>query len=283
MAKPLKLLAVRLVLRQLQRVSIPDVVDSLVSDFLVSDLSLECAVVLSREGSTDLLQLVWDRSERAQGGWSVAKLLRSEPLYRQWAFNLSLLEAVKRSDAKKIKWVLNHFPELPVTQQLLKEAARQGLLWLLEELECDAVRGDINWAGMAMEGAYDEPPIASVSERMGLLNMPDEEFELYDDLADGEVAGFEEYLPPPREFVRPIEARTAVRPMPTRLECPSVNDTSDDESLWFTTVVLDEDDGDTDNRSDSNIFNLSAGAAHWDVVHWTSTSAHPSQDRKITS
>lgn len=131
-----------------------------------------------------------------------------------------------------------------MTQQLLKEAAKQGLLWLLELLECDAPRGDINWAGMAMEGAYDEPPVTSVSEWLGLLNMPDNEFESYEDLAGGDVAGFEEYLPPRREFIRPIKTRTAVSPMPTRLECPGVNDTSDDESLWFTTVVLDEDDGD---------------------------------------
>lgn len=75
------MLVVRLVLRQ-RLPSASTNVGTLVSDYLVSDLSLQQAVELSREGCTDLLQLLWSRSERSGNfnHWSVANLHQSESL-----------------------------------------------------------------------------------------------------------------------------------------------------------------------------------------------------------
>lgn len=46
-----------------------------------------------------------------------------------------------------VTWVLERFPELPVTQDVLVEAAKKGLLWFFEVVEQDIARGGIDWAG----------------------------------------------------------------------------------------------------------------------------------------
>ncbi|KAG7386832.1 hypothetical protein PHYPSEUDO_015230 [Phytophthora pseudosyringae] len=115
--------------------NVPDVVPSIVMDFLVPDISLARAIDVS--SSVALLDFIWARSVRdaRSDRWSVARLLQSQPRYFRWEFSQALLQAVSCEDRGMVEWVVAHFPGCPVSGRVLEEVAARGWLWLLQLLQ----------------------------------------------------------------------------------------------------------------------------------------------------
>ncbi|KAG7386825.1 DNA excision repair protein ERCC-6 [Phytophthora pseudosyringae] len=96
----------------------------IISDFLVAEMSLACACQLSAVGSFELLNLIWTRSHRDKkiSSWTVARLLQTEPGYYLWQFNQALIHAARRGDLLMIQWVLTHFRNCHISQDVMDEA-----------------------------------------------------------------------------------------------------------------------------------------------------------------
>ncbi|GMF25640.1 unnamed protein product [Phytophthora fragariaefolia] len=141
------LTAASLVLRCRLRHRAPDVASTIVSDFLIPDVTLAEACQWSRAGSTSLLDLVWLRSLRdaESSAWSVAKLLQSEPHYYRWEFSQVMVHVVRRGDLAMLQWLLRHFSGCPVSHEVVEAATGGGHLWALQLLEADATHGGIQW------------------------------------------------------------------------------------------------------------------------------------------
>ncbi|KAH7460705.1 uncharacterized protein KRP23_14411 [Phytophthora ramorum] len=135
------------VLRNKLQTCAPESVSFLISDFLIADLPLAGACQLSRAESIALLNLVWMRSQRDNHSdtWSNARLLQTEPRYNRWAFCKTLSQAVEKKDSVLIQWVLQHFPNLPITETIVRKVAENGLLWLLQQLQSERPRRRIGW------------------------------------------------------------------------------------------------------------------------------------------
>ncbi|KAL4102501.1 hypothetical protein PRIC1_006246 [Phytophthora ramorum] len=135
------------VLRNKLQTCAPESVSFLISDFLIADLPLAGACQLSRAESVALLNLVWMRSQRDNHSdtWSNARLLQTEPRYNRWAFCKTLSQAVEKKDSVLIQWVLQHFPNLPITETIVRKVAENGLLWLLQQLQSERPRRRIGW------------------------------------------------------------------------------------------------------------------------------------------
>ncbi|KAE9342147.1 hypothetical protein PR003_g9627 [Phytophthora rubi] len=133
----------------------PDIVTTIVSDFLLPDLTLAQVCQLTPVGSTSLLDLVWLRSLRdaKTTKWTAAKLLQSEPHYNRWQFSQAMLQAVGRGDLVMVQWLLTHFPGCPVSSEVVEEAARGGHLWVLQLLEADSTHGGIQWSDRSVDEA----------------------------------------------------------------------------------------------------------------------------------
>ncbi|KAE9302027.1 hypothetical protein PF001_g14178 [Phytophthora fragariae] len=133
----------------------PDIVTTIVSDFLLPDLTLAHLCQLAPVGSTSLLDLVWLRSLRdaKSAKWTAAKLLQSEPHYNRWEFSQAMLQAVGRGDLVMLQWLLAHFPGCPVSSEVVEEAARGGHLWVLQLLEADRTHGGIEWSDRSVDEA----------------------------------------------------------------------------------------------------------------------------------
>lgn len=280
------LLVVRLVLHHRLPSAFIDL-DTIISAFVVTDLSLQRAVKLSRKGCTDLLEWLWDRSIRSTrwGHWSVAELLQSEPCYRRWAFAHAMLEALRRADPALVEWLLKHFLELPVTQEVMVEAAKLGLKWAFEMMQNDAAWGGIDWTGEKHKGDVDPNPPVIVSVRVGnathvRVDVPpqtdpppgeaDNEEELEIDLGTmRELPGRNLESEPYTEAIQPKEFQT-------------INSYDDPNTLR----AINSDGSLVDVLEASrNIFGdklISAAAKekHWDLVHWLTELASTPEMRR---
>ncbi|GMF09890.1 unnamed protein product [Phytophthora lilii] len=52
-----------------------------------------------------------------------------------------------------VQWLLAHFSDCPVGEEVVEEAARRGSLWVLQLLEADRSRGGIRWSDTSVDEA----------------------------------------------------------------------------------------------------------------------------------
>ncbi|OWY94833.1 hypothetical protein PHMEG_00035328 [Phytophthora megakarya] len=141
-------MVVNLILHRNLATCVPDIITTIISDFLITDLTLAQACQWTHIGSTFLLDLVWMRSLRdvKTSKWTLAKLLQSERHYHQWACSQSLIKVIQRGDLVLVQWLLTHFSRCTVSKEVVEKAAQCGNLWVLQLLEGDKRHGGIEWS-----------------------------------------------------------------------------------------------------------------------------------------
>ncbi|ETI32567.1 hypothetical protein F443_20650, partial [Phytophthora nicotianae P1569] len=154
MTPPVHLKIVTLVVAKLSSHTIAiDNVVATISDLLIADLPLSKTVELSPADSLALLDLVWTRSVESIPScrWSNARLLRTKEYYYKWEFSASLVQAIRRTDLKKVHWLLDHFSDCPVDGDAVEEAAKLGYLWVLQLLKGDNSHSGIEWSPKSLD------------------------------------------------------------------------------------------------------------------------------------
>lgn len=121
---------------------------NLITTLLVPDMTIARACEVSCAESLSLLEFVWTRGiqEATSSRWSIGKLVHTERHYYRWEFSRALTQAIRRGDPNLIHWVLDHFKGGPIAGDVVREAAKQGLLWVLQLLEANQSHGDIQWS-----------------------------------------------------------------------------------------------------------------------------------------
>ncbi|KAF1795816.1 Ankyrin repeat-containing domain [Phytophthora cactorum] len=118
--------------------SLPHVVET-VSLFLDSSVELPLEKA-STFGSVALLNRIWGSLESVKTSqtpfWSARRLLLEEESYKEPEFWLVLVEACKNKDLPMVKWTFEHFPGRGVCNQVVKEAAADGAMEILQYF-CD--------------------------------------------------------------------------------------------------------------------------------------------------
>ncbi|KAL3662041.1 hypothetical protein V7S43_012848 [Phytophthora oleae] len=120
-------------------------IGAFITVFLVADISLERACKLSHSGSVSLLDLIWERKVQ-NGVLSFAEMLQIEPTYTKLVFTRTMTEALRRGDGRLVQWILSHFPESRIiSQDLVRVAAENGNLQMLQQLEDSNTQVEIEW------------------------------------------------------------------------------------------------------------------------------------------
>ncbi|GMF33591.1 unnamed protein product [Phytophthora lilii] len=129
--------SVEVVLRQNELVNALECNVHLIASFLgpSRNLSLSAACAF---GSIALLDWIWECSCTSiydrTSQWSLANFLRSEPHYYRWQFAASLKVAAQRGDLAIVRWLFEHFSECEAPSSVVREAANNGHLSVLQFL-----------------------------------------------------------------------------------------------------------------------------------------------------
>ncbi|KAE9111251.1 hypothetical protein PF010_g10873 [Phytophthora fragariae] len=166
MPQPEPLVVVRFLFRNKPELSSLTHVAATVSVFLDASVELPLHKACKLE-SLPLLNRIWASTVDVEPGqdpsWSVRNLLRTEkPHYLHYQFSKCLLEAINVQSLSLVKWLFEHFPNIPVRQELVASAAGAGAFDILKYFYANETTfeetaewpRDVEWGGFdALEAA----------------------------------------------------------------------------------------------------------------------------------
>ncbi|KAH7491409.1 putative ankyrin repeat protein R848 [Phytophthora ramorum] len=122
-------------------------------------------------GSLALLDRIWTSSVDLESNqnptWSVRNLLRTEkPHYHEYQFSKCLVEAVKLKNVAIVKWLFEHFPNIPVRHEVVGEATAAGAQDILRYfLANEEVFDTAEWPREVAWGGIDAARAAEAGHR----------------------------------------------------------------------------------------------------------------------
>ncbi|ETN16829.1 hypothetical protein PPTG_05930 [Phytophthora nicotianae INRA-310] len=107
-------------------------------------MRLSRACQLSRVGSLALLELMWARSYRGN-----SNMARRQQFDHRDEFNQAMRSAAHQADLHMVQWLLGHFPDIPISEMVVRAAAASGRSGMLQLLEGTKTRAAIPWTKQA--------------------------------------------------------------------------------------------------------------------------------------